>query len=124
SIKQNNIQGVDDFFARTPNVSYVTEGSRDRRKLSIRGVTDFINAAGQGEVPTNTFGIYMDEFSVATATSNPGVMDIERIEVLRGPQGTYFGRNAVGGAINIITKKPDNDYFAEVSTSVARFGTY
>ena len=124
SIKQNNIQGVDDFFARTPNVSYVTEGSRDRRKLSIRGVTDFINAAGQGEVPTNTFGIYMDEFSVGTATSNPGVMDIERIEVLRGPQGTYFGRNAVGGAINIITKKPDNDYFAEVSTSVARFGTY
>jgi len=75
-------------------------------------------------VPANTFGVYMDEFSVSTATSNPGVMDIERIEVLRGPQGTYFGRNAVGGALNITTKKPTNDFFAQVVADVSRYDTY
>ena len=124
SISRNMIEGVEDYFARTPNVSYTTEGSRDRKKLSIRGVTEFITEAGEATVPANTFGIYLDEFSVATATSNPGVMDIERIEVLRGPQGTYFGRNAVGGAINITTKKPTNDLFAEFSADFSRYNTY
>jgi iron complex outermembrane recepter protein len=124
SIERNMIAGVDDVFSRTPNVSYTTEGSRDRKRLSIRGVTEFITEAGEATVPANTFGIYIDEFSVATATSNPGVMDIERIEVLRGPQGTYFGRNAVGGALNIVTRKPDNDFFAEVSADASRYETY
>lgn len=124
SIARNMIEGVDDVFSRTPNVSYTTEGSRDRKRLSIRGVTEFITEAGEATVPANTFGIYIDDFSVATATSNPGVMDIERIEVLRGPQGTYFGRNAVGGALNITTKKPTNDFFAEVSADASRYETY
>lgn len=124
SIERNRIEGVDDVFSRTPNVSYTTEGSRDRKRLSIRGVTEFITEAGEATVPANTFGIYIDDFSVATATSNPGVMDIERIEVLRGPQGTYFGRNAVGGALNITTRKPDNELFSEVTADVSRYETY
>ncbi len=124
SIARNMIEGVDDVFSRTPNVSYTTEGSRDRKRLSIRGVTDFITEAGEATVPANTFGIYIDDFSVATATANPGVMDIERIEVLRGPQGTYFGRNAVGGALNITTRKPSNELFAEVSADASRYETY
>lgn len=124
SIERNRIEGVDDVFSRTPNVAYTTEGSRDRKRLSIRGVTEFITEAGEATVPANTFGIYIDDFSVATATSNPGVMDIERIEVLRGPQGTYFGRNAVGGALNITTKKPSNDFFSEVTADVSRYDTY
>lgn len=124
SIASNMIEGVDDVFSRTPNVSWSTEGSRDRKRLSIRGVTEFLSEAGEATVPANTFGIYLDEFSVSTATSNPGVMDIERIEVLRGPQGTYFGRNAVGGAINIITKKPDHELFAELTADVSRYETY
>jgi outer membrane receptor protein involved in Fe transport len=124
SIERNRIEGVDDVFSRTPNVAYTTEGSRDRKRLSIRGVTEFITEAGEATVPANTFGIYIDDFSVATATSNPGVMDIERIEVLRGPQGTYFGRNAVGGALNITTKKPTNEFFSEVTADVSRYDTY
>ena len=124
AIERNRIEGVDDVFSRTPNVSYTTEGSRDRKRLSIRGVTEFITEAGEATVPANTFGIYIDDFSVATATSNPGVMDIERIEVLRGPQGTYFGRNAVGGALNITTRKPTNDFFAEVTADASRYETY
>ena len=73
--------------------------------MSIRGVS---NITLDGIATANSIGYYVDELSVgsvAQGTINPQLQDMERIEVLRGPQGTFFGRNAVGGAINITTKK-------------------
>ena len=72
---------------------------------------------GERAVP-NSIGYYLDEFSVGTiaaGTINPSMVDVQRVEVLRGPQGTYFGRNATGGALNISSNLPDNKWFAEVS---------
>jgi iron complex outermembrane receptor protein len=120
-IGKNNIQGIEGYFDRTPNVSFVTNGSRDRKDLSIRGVTNELSDAN--DVKAATFGFYIDEFNVATATSNPEIVDIDRIEILRGPQGTYFGRNAVGGAINITTKQPTDTWYAEGSFGYSRFNT-
>src|SRR6185437_2536015 len=76
---------------------------------------------------SNAIGFYIDELNVgnvANGTINPELQDIERIEVLRGPQGTYFGRNALGGAVNISTNKPDNSHFSEVSASYGSFNTW
>lgn len=123
SIDRNMFEGVADYFSRTPNVSFISKGSRDRKELSIRGVTNQLDST-EALIPANTFAFYIDEFSVSAATVNPAVMDFERIEILRGPQGTYFGRNAIGGAINITTRKPDNEFFAEGSFDVSRFDTY
>lgn len=120
-ITLSNIQGVDDFFFRTPNVSFIQEGSRDRRELSIRGVTNQVSR--DIDVRPQSFGFYVDEFNVVQATVNPPILDMERIEVLRGPQGTGFGRNAVGGAINLVTRKPDNELFMENSVGYARFNS-
>src|SRR5258706_6756270 len=121
AIEQQNFQGVESYFSQTPNVSFTSEGTRDRKQLSLRGVSDQLNA--DNNIKEGSFGFYIDEFNVAQGTSNPEIVDIDRIEVLRGPQGTYFGRNAVGGAINITTKQPTNDFFAEASAQYSSFNT-
>jgi iron complex outermembrane receptor protein len=121
AITQQNFQGVDSYFAQTPNVSFTSEGTRDRKELSLRGISDQLSP--DNNIKEGSFGFYIDEFNVAQGTSNPEIVDIDRIEILRGPQGTYFGRNAVGGAINITTKQPTNEFFAEASSQYSSFNT-
>ncbi len=120
-IEQQNFQGVDAYFAQTPNVSFTSEGTRDRKELSLRGISDQLSP--DNNIREGSFGFYIDEFNVAQGTSNPEIVDIDRIEVLLGPQGTYFGRNSVGGAINITTKQPTNDFFAEAGAQYSSFNT-
>jgi iron complex outermembrane receptor protein len=120
-IEQQNFQGVDSYFADTPNVSFTSEGTRDRKELSLRGISDQLSP--DNNIREGSFGFYIDEFNVAQGTSNPEIVDVDQIEVLRGPQGTYFGRNSVGGAINITTKQPTNDFFAEASAQYSSFNT-
>ncbi|MDM7955718.1 TonB-dependent receptor [Blastomonas sp.] len=121
TIRDQNIQSVEDYFALTPNVSFQSNGSRDRKDLSIRGISNQLNP--YADVRQSSYAFYVDEFNVAAGTSNPQIVDLERIEVLRGPQGTYFGRNAVGGAINIITKKPVDNFEGEVEIGYSSFDT-
>jgi iron complex outermembrane receptor protein len=121
AIDQQNFQGIDSYFAQTPNVSFTSEGTRDRKELSLRGISDQLSP--DNNIKEGSFGFYIDEFNVAQGTSNPEIVDIDRIEILRGPQGTYFGRNSVGGAVNITTKQPTNDFFAEGSSQYSSFNT-
>lgn len=120
-LENQNVRGVEDFFAMTPNVSFQSNGARDRKDLSIRGISNQLNP--YADVRQSSYAFYIDEFSVVAGTSNPQIVDLERIEVLRGPQGTYFGRNAVGGAINVITKKPVNEFEGEIQLGYASFDT-
>jgi iron complex outermembrane recepter protein len=121
SIEKQNIQSVEDVLANVPNVSFVSLGSRDRKEISLRGISNQLNPFT--DVRSSTYAFYIDEFNVAVGTSNPEILDLERIEVLRGPQGTYFGRNAVGGAINVITRQPDDEWFSEVGLGYGNFDT-
>jgi iron complex outermembrane receptor protein len=121
-IERQRMNSVEDVLSQVPNVSFVSLGSRDRKEISMRGVSNQLNPFADAR--SSTYAFYIDEFNVAVGTSNPEILDLERIEVLRGPQGTYFGRNAVGGAINVVTKKPDNDPFAEVGLGYGNHGTW
>lgn len=121
-LKAQNVQSVEDYFALTPNVSFQSNGSRDRRDLSIRGISNQLNPLA--DVRQGSYAFYIDEFNVAAGTSNPQIVDLERIEVLRGPQGTYFGRNSVGGAINVITNKPVDEWEGEVELGYSSFDTW
>ena len=125
-IEKQNIRGTADYLIATPNVNFTedAEGGRRGLSLSIRGVSNLTDAEVSS---TNAFATYIDDLNVAasaTVVVNPQLGDIERIEVLRGPQGTLFGRNASGGALNITTKKPVDDLYAEVSAFGERFGHF
>ena len=118
-----NITEAAQYLNLTPNVSYTEDGQVGSRGISIamRGVSN-INTDESSFI--QSIGVYLDEFSVASVgqgTINPQLQDLERIEVLRGPQGTYFGRNAVGGALNLTTRKPQPEYDASVSVGARNF---
>ncbi|WP_241262775.1 TonB-dependent receptor [Parahaliea mediterranea] len=121
AVDKNMFRDVTDYVMKTPNASFTSAGARSRRDISIRGVTNFV---GQNNaIRTSTFGFYVDGFSVSSASINPPMMDIERIEVLRGPQATYFGRNALGGGISVTSKKPTNEFEGSIMADYSRFDT-
>src|SRR3546814_1105322 len=65
---------------------------------------------------------YVDGVYLArTAGSNVDLLDVERIEILKGPQGTLFGRNTIGGAISVVTRKPTDDFSVMGQVSGGRF---
>ena len=112
-IERSGIKAVADYLMVTPNVGFSEDGEGGSRSInvSIRGVS---NITLDGIATANSIGYYMDELSVggvAQGTINPHLQDMQRVEVLRGPQGTFFGRNAIGGAINMATKKPDDTWY-------------
>jgi len=72
-----------------------------------------------------TVGVYVDEVFLARPQGLAAALyDVERIEVLRGPQGTLFGRNAIGGALNIVTRKPKGELGLRVGAGVRNFNGY
>ena len=118
-----NVTEAAQYLNLTPNVSYTEDGQVGSRGISIamRGVSN-INTDESSFI--QSIGVYLDEFSVASVgqgTVNPQLQDLERIEVLRGPQGTYFGRNAVGGALNLTTRKPQPEFDATASVGFRMF---
>lgn len=109
-IEDTRTWGLGGLTALVPNYSYHELGVPFQQVQSIRGIQVF------SEDPA--VSTYIDDVNNIDILANGfAFTDIERIEVLRGPQGTLFGRNAMGGVINIITKKPTNkqETFAEFS---------
>tara|TARA_R110002110_G_scaffold412299_1_gene638118 strand:+ start:27931 stop:30114 length:2184 start_codon:yes stop_codon:yes gene_type:complete len=98
-----------DYFASVPSLTMVEKGP-GLTTLAIRGIT---TGGVRNDEPQNkeTVGVYIDETPIAINGFNPdlGLYDIERVEVLRGPQGTLYGSGSLGGTIRIITNKPNFD---------------
>lgn len=123
-LERSNIKEAAQYLNLSPNVSYTEDGQQGGSRgisISMRGVSN-INTDESAFI--QSVGIYLDEFSVASVanvTVNPQLLDLERVEVLRGPQGTYFGRNAVGGALNLTTKKPTDQFEGSVQFGARDF---
>ncbi len=114
-LKAEKLNGGQDLLLQIPNTNY-SRGNFGGFNLKIRGIgTDVVGRGGTSGVSINE-----NELPVtANNFQNTDFYDVERVEVLRGPQGTLYGRNATGGAVNIITAKPTSEFggFASIQYS-------
>ncbi|MDP9095427.1 MAG: TonB-dependent receptor plug domain-containing protein, partial [Pseudomonadota bacterium] len=99
NLEQKAIYSFFDYGGKVPNLAFADtgDGSGTARTISIRGIS------GDG-----TTGFYIDETPVPDSI-DPRIVDIQRIEVLRGPQGTLYGARSMGGTVRLITEQPNFD---------------
>ncbi len=118
-LTQRQIRSTDQLADVTPNLTFdayaPSSGQNASSQIYIRGIgqSDFTAVTDPG------VGLYVDGVYFARSFGgNMDFLDLERIEVLRGPQGTLFGRNTIGGAIALHTKRPHSEFAADVELAV------
>ncbi|MBA16177.1 MAG: TonB-dependent receptor [Sphingomonas sp.] len=120
-LENRNIQTVSDLENSVPSLEIDQQFGGGQPQFRMRGVGGTDYAANN----TNTVGVYLDEVPLTYGVMTQDVMfDIDRIEVLRGPQGTLYGRNTTGGAVNIVTGAPSHEFHAGVGVSYGSFDAF
>ena len=121
-IERQNISDPTDVPNFAPNITI------EQQPSSLSAATIYIRGIGNNEpsaVSEQGVGVYLDGVYLARAAGAVfDLIDLERIEVLRGPQGTLFGRNTIGGALQLITKKPSNDMHVTAKAGYGRFNEW
>lgn len=112
AIQNAGIERPGDFIALTPNVTLVEAQNAGNAFVIIRGITQ--NRTSEPSVAVIVDGVQQ----VNPAQFNQDLFDIEQIEVLKGPQGGLYGRNAIGGAIIITTKKPTDEFSGNITAGI------
>lgn len=106
-IEKTDTHGLADIAVQVPGLSY-TPFSPGQNIVSLRGVASNDDGAGTD----SSVAIFVDDVYLGRISNiNPEMFDLERIEVLRGPQGTLYGKNTMGGALNIVSTRPNLDEF-------------
>jgi iron complex outermembrane receptor protein len=113
-----DIRGIQGFI---PNVSIVeSPGYQTEADIAVRGGVT-INPAPYWDP---TAGLYVDGVYIPKAIGNvTDLADLDHIEVLRGPQGTLYGRNTLGGAVNIVTQKPTGEFEGYITAGAGNYGS-
>jgi iron complex outermembrane receptor protein len=114
TLEKQQIYAIKDIAAITPSLT-INSDSVGRAFISIRGIGTTLLDNVQPGVGIFIDGIYQPN----TSYLNSPTLGVERIEVLRGPQGTLFGQNTLGGAINVITKQPSDELEGHVAAAYA-----
>ncbi len=120
-LENQRIQNLTDLSVQAPSLqAYDFPTSTSNISLFLRG---FGNTDSQTLTIDNPVGLYIDGVYIArTSGATLNVLDLERVEILRGPQGTLFGRNSSAGAISLITKRPGDEFQATVTAGAGEFG--
>ncbi|SLK08769.1 Outer membrane receptor proteins, mostly Fe transport [Novosphingobium mathurense] len=114
ALDKRGIKDISDVAAATPGLNFGSTGVYNR--VTIRGISTGARGGSQG-VGSSTTAIYVDDIPIQArpigggagvyTSATPKIFDLERVEVLRGPQGTLFGGGALGGAVRFITPEPN-----------------
>ena len=111
-LERGGVARIEDFVGLAPNVFVNFNDSIRATAISMRGILSDPNNVGIDQA----VGVYVDGVYMARPTTiNTGLFDLDRIEVLRGPQGTIFGKNTIAGAIHFVSRKPDAEPEAAVT---------
>ncbi len=120
-LEQRSIQTTTDLMQVAPGLQVSTQTAGNNggsASFFLRGLGQ--EREGSGSEPA--VGIYVDDFYYPTLQGSVfSILDIKQIEVLRGPQGTLFGRNTIGGAIRYVTAQPTHDVDASVTATVGSY---
>ncbi|MDQ1157472.1 iron complex outermembrane receptor protein [Sphingomonas sp. SORGH_AS 950] len=123
-LKDRHVQSLLDLADGTvPSLRVATfEARQSALTVGIRGIVPF----DQNQTARDTgVGVYIDGVYLGRSQGlNAALFDIERVEVLRGPQGTLFGRNTEGGALSIVTAKPTGKFGGAVTAGIGNYGAY
>ena len=120
-LNARGINNVADLGSVAPSLTVVSEpGNATSFAIAIRGVAAN-NPAPYWDTPV---GVYVDGVYLGKAQGNVfDLLNLERVEVLRGPQGTLFGRNTMAGAINLVTRPPSGEFTGDASVGFGNYGS-
>ncbi|MEM9015144.1 MAG: TonB-dependent receptor [Pseudomonadota bacterium] len=123
TLEAQGVRSLTDLSIQAPSLqAYDFPTSTSNISLFLRG---FGNTDSQTLTIDNPIGVYIDGVYIArTSGATLNVLDLERVEILRGPQGTLFGRNSSAGAINLITKEPDDEFGVRLKFGGGNFGRW
>ena len=118
SLAERQVNSVSTLSSVVPNMTFGTDGGSAR--ISIRGIGfDTIDPGSEARVAYHIDGIYVSRPGAQLGT----LFDVDRVEVLSGPQGTLYGRNATGGSINVITNQPTDELSGYARLTGGNYGT-
>jgi iron complex outermembrane recepter protein len=117
-IEERRIDRISDAIALTPNVHMVSDQDAATNIITVRGIGTNRNLAAS--VAYVVDGVVLPDSDAFSAD----LSDVERIEILKGPQGGLYGRNAIAGVINLTTKRPSNEVEGEVRAGYGSGETY
>ena len=117
AIKQAGYESLSEILDSVPGFVATSENASEAN-LYLRGIGNSIEGAGVSPA----VGIFVDDVYIPRSGGYTGeIFDLQRLEVVRGPQGTLYGKNVVGGAINFITKKPSDELSTQLEVTAGNF---
>lgn len=121
ALRKAGITELSEVASRTPSFTFGQQIG-NQQEIVIRGIGT-LRLTGSAAEPS--VGLFIDEVYVGRrGTATPPLFDLERVEVVRGPQGTLYGKNVVGGAVNLQTAKPSDETSARVAVSYGQFDAF
>ena len=117
TILKRNAHQLTDLLNLAPNVNFATGASRGRF-IQIRGVgerSEFV------ESTNHSVGIILDGIDLTGISTAATTLDIQQVEILRGPQGTLYGANGLAGLINLVSNSPTDIFYSKLSASIESF---